>query len=101
MNANAVVLVVSLLFLVFFIWYLAAHEDKVRRTVALAVIGSMLAICGLSLFRHHNGHWTLNIKPGLDLKGGTQFTLQLAGEPSSSALDQAVEVIRKLSLIHI
>jgi len=95
MNANAVVLVVSLLFLVFFIWYLAAHEDKVRRTVALAVIGSMLAICGLSLFRHHNGHWTLNIKPGLDLKGGTQFTLQLAGEPSSSALDQAVEVIRK------
>ena len=91
---QVLVLIASLAFLVFFIWYLATTQDKTRRWVALAVIGSMLLICALSLFIK-NGKPGINIKEGLDLKGGTQFTIQLAGTPSSAALDQAVEVIRK------
>ncbi len=93
----------SLAFLVFFVWYLATTHDKNRRWVSLALIGTMLLICSLSLFVPKNGkfgvpigkNFGINIKPGLDLKGGTQFTIQLAGTPSANALDQAVEVIRK------
>ena len=41
------------------------------------------------------GAWKIKIKPGLDLRGGTQFLLELAGSTSRATLDQAVEVIRK------
>jgi len=97
---NLIIFGLSLLFLGLFIWHLAATEDRKRRLTAMLQTAALLAVCAISLY------WTdgevkearmlgTNIKPGLDLRGGTQFTVQLAGQPSEQALDQAVEVIRK------
>ncbi|MDR1304942.1 MAG: protein translocase subunit SecD [Verrucomicrobiales bacterium] len=93
---QALILLASFAFLVFFIWYLVAHSEQGRRWLALLLIGAALAVCGLSLFSFRDGHWRVNIKEGLDLKGGSQFTIQLAGDNlKAENLDQAVEVIRK------
>ncbi|MFZ5805748.1 MAG: protein translocase subunit SecD [Verrucomicrobiota bacterium] len=85
----------SLLFMVFFVWYLAATQDRMRRWVALATIASLMVVCALSLFRFDHGKWRVNIKPGLDIMGGTQFLVQLGGKPTPAARDQAIEVVRK------
>jgi SecD/SecF fusion protein len=97
---NLIIFGISLLFLVFFVWHLAATQDKKRRLTAGLQIGAILTVCAISLFWNTGDLKEArilgtNIKPGLDLRGGSQFTLQLAGEPSERALDQAVEVIRK------
>ncbi|NJK92936.1 MAG: hypothetical protein HC904_14625 [Blastochloris sp.] len=97
---NIAIFILSLAFLGCFIWYLATLTERHRLWAAGALIALALTICGLSLFvvdqsKKRPGDWPVNIKPGLDLSGGTQFTLQLAGNPSPAALDQAVEVIRK------
>ncbi|MDR1191017.1 MAG: protein translocase subunit SecD [Verrucomicrobiales bacterium] len=93
---QAFVLLLSLAFLIFFVWYLVAHTDRGRRWLALLLIGTAAAVCAVSLFTFKDGAWQVNIKEGLDLKGGSQFTIQLAGENiKAENLDQAVEVIRK------
>jgi len=91
----------SFAFLVFLIWYFAAHRESARRKTGLALITTLVGICLWSLFvpnaqkpRQEND-WPVNIKPGLDLSGGNQFILQLEGNPSKASLDQAVEQIRK------
>lgn len=91
----------SLAFLIFFIWYLASTEEKMRRWVAIGTILTLLTLCGFSLFHYGSKSpgepkkWSMNIKPGLDIRGGTQFLIQLAGNPTASVRDQAVSVIRK------
>jgi SecD/SecF fusion protein len=89
----------SLLFLALFIWQIASPEEVLRRKLAIGLILCALAISGISLFWSTPGAaerpWPVNLKPGIDLKGGTQFTVQLEGEPSPAALGQAVEVIRR------
>lgn len=97
---NVIILVLSLAFLGCFIWYLATITERHRLWAAISLIVLAVAVCSISLFvfdksKKRPGDWPVNIKPGLDLSGGTQFTLQLAGSPTASALDQAVEVIRK------
>jgi SecD/SecF fusion protein len=89
----------SLLFLALFIWQIASPEDVLRRKLSVGLVACALAISGISLFWIPPGGgerpWPLNLKPGIDLNGGTQFTIQLEGDPTASALGQAVEVIRR------
>ena len=80
----------GLLFLILFVWYLAATERKIRLRVGLALWLTLLALCALSVYPLKE-----NIRLGLDLKGGTSFLIELDGEPTPDALQQAVEVIRK------
>jgi len=94
------VFAISLAFCVFLLMYLAAESAKQRRWLALATIVSLLAVCLLSLPRFvppkdgKAGYWTLNITQGLDLQGGTQFTIELQGNPTTAMRDEAIEVIR-------
>jgi len=97
---NVVILILSLVFLGTLIWYLATITPRHRLWAASSLIALAVVISAISLFvfdksKKRAEDWPINIKKGLDLSGGTQFTLQLAGQPSSNALDQAVEVIRK------
>ncbi|MDZ4789167.1 MAG: protein translocase subunit SecD [Blastochloris sp.] len=97
---NVLILILCLAFLGCFVWYLATITERHRLWAALGLIAIAVAVCSISLFvfdksKKRPGDWPVNIKQGLDLSGGTQFTLQLAGSPSSAALDQAVGVIRK------
>ena len=80
----------GLLFLIFFVWYLAATEKKMRLRVGLVLWLTLLALCLASVYPIQE-----KIRLGLDLKGGTSFLIELDGEPSPDALQQAVEVIRK------
>jgi len=82
----------SLGFIGFFIWYLAAENAASRRAAGLGAIAASLLTCGLALFPV-NGKMPITL--GLDLQGGTEFLLELQGEPNSQALDQATSVIRK------
>ena len=86
----------SLVFFVLFVGYFLTADARKRMRLSLALTGSLVVLCLSSLFiRTEDGKWVVKIKPGLDLRGGTQFLLELAGDPGRSALDQAVEVIRK------
>ena len=86
----------SLVFFVLFIGYFLTSDARKRMRLSLALTGSLVLLCLSSLFvKGEDGAWKIRIKPGLDLKGGTQFLLELAGDADRSAVDQAVEVIRK------
>ena len=86
----------SLVFFVLFIGYFLTSDARKRMRLSLALTASLVALCLSSLFvQGDDGQWKIKIKPGLDLKGGTQFLLELAGDTDRSAVDQAVEVIRK------
>jgi SecD/SecF fusion protein len=86
----------SLVFFVLFIGYFLTADARKRMKLSLALTASLVLLCLSSLFvKGEDGQWKIKIKPGLDLKGGTQFLLELAGEADRSAVDQAVEVIRK------
>jgi len=86
------ILLSSLGFIVFFIWYLAAENTATRRAAGVGAIIASLLTCGLAL-------WPINgkmpITLGLDLQGGTEFLLEAQGDPTTQALDQASSVIRK------
>src|ERR1035441_2063315 len=84
------ILLASLGFIGFFIWYLAAENAASRRAAGLGAIAASLLTCGLALYPIDK-----TIRLGLDLQGGTEFLLQVQGDPSSQALDQATSVIRK------
>ncbi|MEM9444051.1 MAG: protein translocase subunit SecD [Verrucomicrobiota bacterium] len=105
------ILGLSFLFLIFFVWYLASSYDRSRRWVALGLIASLITISTLSLVRFDDGDtsgslpWPVNITPGIDLRGGTQFIVEIqtateseeAGdtkkkEISPAALEQAQKV---------
>jgi SecD/SecF fusion protein len=80
----------SLGFLGFFVWYLAADSGSSRRAAGVGAIVASLLTCGLALYPINQ-----TIKLGLDLQGGTEFLLEVQGNPSPQALDQAMAVIRK------
>ncbi len=82
--------VTALFFLIALIWYFTSTEERVRRWVGLFCIVMLLANAGISLFPLDK-----SIRLGLDLKGGTAFLLELEGQPSPGALQQATAVIRK------
>jgi len=84
------ILLASLGFIGFFIWYLAAENAAARRTAGLGAIVASLLTCGLALYPIDK-----TIRLGLDLQGGTEFLLEVQGDPGPQALDQAVTVIRK------
>jgi SecD/SecF fusion protein len=84
------ILLASLGFIGFFIWYLAAENAATRRAAGIGAIVASLLTCGLALYPIDK-----TIRLGLDLQGGTEFLLEVQGDPSSQALDQAVSVIRK------
>lgn len=100
-NSYYFLLLASFALLAFFLWYLIADREGTRRKVGLALILTLTAICLWSLFVPVSDKpkapdaWPINIKPGIDLRGGNQFTLELSGNPTKAALDQAVEQIRK------
>ncbi|CAB4244365.1 Preprotein translocase subunit SecD [Methylacidimicrobium sp. AP8] len=80
----------ALFFLIALIGYFTSTEERTRRWVGLVSIVMLLANAGLSLFPLDK-----SIRLGLDLKGGTAFLLELEGQPSPGALEQATAVIRK------
>src|SRR5271156_5123775 len=80
----------SLGFILFFIWYLAAENASTRRAAGLGAIVASLLTCGLALYP-----LSQTIRLGLDLQGGTEFLLQVQGDPTPTALDQAISVLRK------
>jgi SecD/SecF fusion protein len=80
----------SLGFLVFFVWYLAADNAASRRAAGLGAIIASLLTCGLALYPLNE-----TIHLGLDLRGGTEFLVEVQGNPDKNALDQAASVIRK------
>ena len=84
------ILICSLAFVGFFVWYLAAEKAATRRIAGLASIIASLLTCGLALYPLSH-----TIQLGLDLRGGTEFLLQVQGNPNKQALDQASGVIRK------
>jgi SecD/SecF fusion protein len=84
------VFLASLGFLGFFIWYLAAENAASRRAAGLGAIVASLLTCGLALYP-----LSQTIQLGLDLRGGTEFLVEVQGNPDKQALDQASSVIRK------
>src|ERR1700735_3996347 len=80
----------SLGFLGFFVWYLAAENAASRRAAGLGAIIASLLTCSLALYP-----LSKTIQLGLDLRGGTEFLLEVQGNPDKQALDQASAVIRK------
>jgi SecD/SecF fusion protein len=80
----------SLAFTGFFIWYLAAENGASRRAAGVGAIVASLLTCGLALYPLNK-----TIRLGLDLQGGTEFLMQVQGDPSPQALDQAINVLRK------
>lgn len=80
----------SLGFIGFFIWYLAADNAASRRVAGVGAIVASLLTCGLALYPLNK-----TIRLGLDLQGGTEFLLQVQGNPTPQALEQAVSVLRK------
>jgi SecD/SecF fusion protein len=86
----------SLVFFVLFIGYFLTTETRKRMRLSVLLTVALSALCLTSLVTKDDaGAWKIKIKPGLDLRGGTQFLLELAGSTSRATLDQAVEVIRK------
>jgi SecD/SecF fusion protein len=86
----------SLVFFVLFIGYFLTTETRKRMRLSVFLTLTLTALCLTSLFaKDETGAWKVKIKPGLDLRGGTQFLLELAGSTGQGTLDQAVEVIRK------
>lgn len=95
------VFALSLAFFIFLLMYLAAESEKQRRWMAFITIVALLAVCAISLPKYQppqkvgeSGKWSLNINTGLDIQGGTQFTVELQGNPTAIVRDQAIEVIR-------
>jgi len=80
----------SLGFIGFFVWYLAAENAASRRAAGMGAIVASLLTCGLALYPLDK-----TIRLGLDLQGGTEFLLEVQGNPNASALDQAISVLRK------
>ena len=80
----------SLGFIAFFIWYLAAENAATRRAAGVGAIVASLLTCGLALYPLDK-----TIRLGLDLQGGTEFLLEVQGDPTPQALDQAISVLRK------
>jgi SecD/SecF fusion protein len=78
----------SLGFIGFFIWYLAAENAASRRAAGLGAIAASLLTCALGIYAYP-------IHKGLDLQGGTEFLMEVQGDPSPAALDQAINVLRK------
>jgi len=86
----------SLVFFVLFIGYFLTTETRKRMRLSVLLTLALTALCLTSLVTKDDvGAWKIKIKPGLDLRGGTQFLLELAGSTTRATLDQAVEVIRK------
>jgi len=86
----------SLVFFVLFIGYFLTTETRKRMRLSVLLTLALTGLCLTSLVTKDDaGAWKIKIKPGLDLRGGTQFLLELAGSTSRATLDQAVEVIRK------
>ncbi|HUB67429.1 MAG TPA: protein translocase subunit SecD [Candidatus Methylacidiphilales bacterium] len=79
------IILVSLGFICFFIWYLASDTASSRRVAGLGAIIASLLIYPLDP----------TIKLGLDLQGGMEFLIQVQGNPNAQALDQAASVIQK------
>src|SRR5271163_1099740 len=77
-------------FIIFFIWYLAAENAATRRAAGMGAIVASLLTCGIALYPIQQ-----TIRLGLDLQGGTEFLLEVQGNPTPQALDQAISVIRK------
>ena len=84
------IFIASLGFIAFFLWYLAAETSGARRAAGLGSIVASLLTCGLALFPLDKA-----IHLGLDLQGGTEFLLEVQGNPSQQAMDEAIGVLRK------
>ncbi|HEV3270609.1 MAG TPA: protein translocase subunit SecD [Candidatus Methylacidiphilales bacterium] len=90
MQLSFSIFIASLGFIGFFVWYLAAENAASRRAAGVGVIAASLLTCGLALYPIDK-----SIRLGLDLQGGTEFLLEVQGNPSSQALDQVISVFRK------
>ncbi|NBQ56370.1 MAG: hypothetical protein EBU36_06975 [Verrucomicrobia bacterium] len=67
----------SIAFFVLFIGYFLAGDSRKRIKLSIALTLALSALCLSSLFKKdESGQWKVTIKPGLDLRGGTQFLLE-------------------------
>lgn len=80
----------ALAFFICLVWYFSSNEGLNKRIAGLAAIISILLNCVFSLYPIQEA-----VRLGLDLKGGTSYLIELQGNPSAKAVDQAIEVIRK------
>ena len=80
----------SLGFVGFFLWYLGSEKPSSRRAAGLGAILASLLTCGIALYP-----LSQTIQLGLDLRGGTEFLLEVQGNPDKNALEQASSVIRR------
>ncbi|MEO0453232.1 MAG: protein translocase subunit SecD [Verrucomicrobiota bacterium] len=102
---NPTLFLMALIFLGLIIWYAASSLDRQRRYLAVALTLLLGAISYTAVIQpapevsedsDSQAPWPayLNLNPGIDISGGTQFTIQLEEATVEGALDQAVEVIR-------
>jgi SecD/SecF fusion protein len=87
---NIPILLASFGFIGFFIWYLVSEDAPTRRVAGVGAIVASLLACGLALIPLDKA-----IHLGLDLQGGTEFLLEVQGNPSAAALEQAADVLHK------
>lgn len=103
---NPTLFLMALIFLGLFIWYAATDFERQRRWLSVVLTVLLVSISAIALINPGAERseepgasvppWPawVNINPGIDISGGTQFTIQLAGNPKPEAVEQAVEVIR-------
>jgi len=96
----------GLLMLILFGWYFAAESQARKRTIGTALTILLVVFCIVSIYppldvKDASGKVLIpgKIHLGLDLQGGTAFTIRLdapqGGALDKDAVNQAVEVIRK------
>jgi len=76
--------------IVLFALYLSAPSFLLKRKLALGMWLLLFAIAIASIYPLDQ-----TIRLGLDLKGGTAYTVRLVGQATASDVQQAIEVIRK------
>lgn len=69
-NASMVIFLAGLALLVLFFWYFATEFESRKRNIGSVLILSLCALCALALYPPKEA-----LKGGIDLVGGSQFTL--------------------------
>jgi len=69
-NASMVIFLAGLALLVLFFWYFATEFESRKRNIGSVLILSLCALCALAIYPPKE-----SLKGGIDLVGGSQFTL--------------------------
>lgn len=109
MNAAIAIFIFSLALAILLFWYFATEDDAHKRWVGTALAVGVTVFCLLGIFPLANigdmiaGKKTIaqshTLKPGIDIAGGSSFTLQIQNvegkQIGPQVVEQAIGVIRK------